>query len=211
MSNSYELPAFVSPLTDEEHAQLGRIAVLWGQADWLIDELMLVALSLSRKQRETLIGEKPLGPKLDLLAKHLDDIPHSEAREAAKGIHARLNKTKTQRNHAFHVIWGWRANPRSKTIERCSRHPKALHNPIRVEDLPDLERTLCEAVTQGIIAVFLLRGQTPEASVVRFLHGKDKDAPDWFRRWAEQHPLLDRNHDPSWKPGQLPRLADPMK
>lgn len=211
MTDMYQLPSFVSPLTDKEHAQLGRIAVLWGQADWLIDELMLVALSLTRKQQQTLIGEKPLGPKLDLLAKHLDDIEHAEAREAAKGIHQRLNNTKSQRNFAFHGVWGWRGNTRTKKIERCARHPKSLHNPIKVEDLPALERTLCEAVTQGIMAVLLLRGRQPGASVVRFLHGKDNEVPAWFREWSEQHPLLGYNWDRSWSAGQLPRLIDPMK
>lgn len=211
MTDIYQLPAFVSPLTDKEHAQLGRIAVLWGQADWLIDEIMLTALSLTRKQQETLIGEKPLGPKLDMLKPHLSDIQPDAAQTAARAIHKILNDTKAQRNHAFHGIWGWRANTRSKTIERCSRHPKALHNPIKVTDLPRLERALCEAVTQGIMAVWLIRGEQPVAGVVRFLHGRDRDAPPWFQQWSEQHPLLGDNWDRNWSAGQLPRLVDPMK
>ncbi|MBM0170090.1 hypothetical protein [Altererythrobacter sp. C41] len=185
--------------------------MLWGQADWLIDEIILTALSITRKQQQTLIGEKPLGPKLDLLKKHLDDIADARAREAAKAIHQRLNDTKAQRNHAFHGIWGWRANPRSKKVERCSRHPKALDNPIKAQDLPKLEQTLCEAVTQGIMAVWLIRGREPESAVARFLHGRDEDVPEWFRQWSEQHPLLGDNWDRNWSAGQLPRLVDPMR
>lgn len=207
----YQLPSFVSPLTDKEHAQLGRIAILWGQADWLVDEIMLTALSLTRKQQETLIGKKPLGPKLLMLKPHLDDIKPLEAQAAARAVYKILNDTKAQRNHAFHGIWGWRANTRAKTVERYSRHPKALHNPVKVTDLPRLERALCEAVTQGIMAVWLIRGQQPIAGVVRFLHGRDTDVPEWFQRWSEQHPLLSDNWDQSWSAGQLPRLVDPMK
>lgn len=211
MSDLYQLPGFVSPLTDAEHAQLGRIAILWGQADWLIDEIIPAALKITREQQRTLIGEKPLGPKLDILKPHLDAINPERAREAAKGIFHLLNNTKAQRNHAFHGIWGWRANPRTKKVDRCSRHPKSLHNPITVDDLPKLERTLCEAVTQGIMAVWLIRGREPEAAVVRFLHGRDDEVPEWFREWSEQHPLLADNWDRNWLAGQLPRLADPLK
>lgn len=210
MEELYEFPAFVSPLTDKEHAQLGRIAILWGQADWLIDEIILTALSITRELQKTLIGEKPIGPKIDILKPHLGDIKNPRAQEAARGFVERLDLTKAKRNHAFHGIWGWRA-ARNKKVERCSRHPKSLDNPVKAEDLPNLERTLCEAVTQGIMAVLLIRGREPEAAVVRFLHGRDGEVPAWFREWSEQHPLLGQSLDRSWSAGQLPRLADPMK
>lgn len=211
MPDTYQFPAFVSPLTDEEHARLGRIAILWGQADWLIDELILSALSITRELQKTLIGEKPISPKIDILKPHLGEIENDRAQEAARGFVERLDATKAQRNHAFHGIWGWRANLRQKTVERCSRHPKALDNPVKVSDLPRLEATLCEAITQGIMAVWLIRGLEPVAGVVRFLHGRDDEAPEWFRQWSEQHPLLGQNWDHSWSAGQLPRLIDPME
>lgn len=211
MSDAYTLPAFVSPLTDKEHAQLGRIAVLWGQADWLIDEIILTALEITRKQHTAFIGEKPIGPKLEILKPSLGEIKDARAQEAARGFVERLDATKAQRNHIFHGIWGWRAKPRSTTVERCARHPKSLNNPVRAEQLPGLERTLCEAVTQGIMAVWIIRGHEPEAGVHRFLHGRDDEAPEWFLQWSRQHPLIGQNWDHNWLGGELPRLIDPMK
>ena len=211
MSKTYKLPAFVSPLTDEEHAQLGRIAILWGQADWLIDEIILSALDITRTLQKTLIGEKPIGPKIALLKPHLGDIADERAQEAARGFVERLNNTKAKRNHMFHGIWGWRAHPQKKVVERCARHPKSLHNPAKVDDMPQLEETLCEAVNQGLMAVAILRGVEPQAGVVRFLHGRDDEVPEWFQQWSEQHPLLGDNWDQNWKAGQLPRLIDPLK
>lgn len=211
MAETYKLPAFVSPLTDKEHAQLGRIAVLWGQIDWLIDQIILNALQITLAQQETLIGEKPIGPKIVMVKKHFENIHPQDAETASRGFIELLDRTKSKRNHIFHGIWGWRAHPRKEIVQRCARHPKSLDNPVKVEDLPKLESDLCEAVTQGVMAVWLIRGQKPEAAVVRFLHGRDRDTPEWFQRWSEQHPLLGDNWDRNWSAGQLPRLVDPMK
>src|SRR5688500_15958259 len=132
-------PAFVSPLTDEQHARLGRIAVLWGHIDFLLDELLLNVLKLTRAQRTTLIGEKPIGPKLDYLKPALKTIKDPVARDKAEEFYKILNNTKAQRNHMFHGAWGWHVEERTKTMSAAARHPKSLTNPVRAEQLPRLE------------------------------------------------------------------------
>lgn len=211
MSKTYKLPAFVSPLTDKEHAQLGRISVLWGQIDWIIDQLILSALEITPRQHETLIGEKPIGPKIVMVKKNFDNIRPVEAEESARVFIELLDLTKSQRNHIFHGIWGWRPHPRKKTIQRCARHPKSLQNPVKVEDLPKLEKQLCEAVAAGIMTVWRIRGQQTQPAAVRFLHGYDREIPEWFAQWSEQHPLPGDNWDHNWSAGQLLRLVDPLK
>ena len=48
MSDPLEfLAGYVSPLTDVEHATIGRIALLWGQADHFVEQLLPVVSELS--------------------------------------------------------------------------------------------------------------------------------------------------------------------
>ncbi|WP_298470359.1 hypothetical protein [uncultured Erythrobacter sp.] len=211
MTEKYTPQVFVSPLTDEEHAQLGRIAILWGQADWLIDEIILGALKITREQHKALIGEKPLGPKINLLKPHLKDVNPPEAQEAAKKFVQGLDLTKSKRNSIFHGVWGWRAHPRKQIVERCARHPKSLNDPPKAEDLPALEKALHEAVAEALKAACQIWGFTPPKVVGRFLHGREEEAPEWFQQWQAQRPLTDQNWDHSLSEGQLPRLTDPMK
>lgn len=184
--------------------------MLWGQIDFILDELLLHILNLTIDQRQTLIGEKPMGPKLDLMKPQIKKIVDSEIRGLIEIFYRLLNDTKAKRNHAFHGIWGWRAIDRGKKVQICSRHPKALHNPVRASDLPTLEAMLCEASHIGMDALAILRGWDLPEGVSRFSHGKGP-APEWYEQWLEQRLLGDHNLDRSWSAGELPRLIDPMK
>ncbi|WP_294122084.1 hypothetical protein [Sphingomonas sp.] len=203
-------PALISPLTDKQHAQLGRIAVLWGHIDFVLDELLLNVLKLSITQRKMFIGEKPMGPKMDLIKPEISKIKDGNARDLTQRFYDLLNDTKRLRNHAFHGIWGWRAVDRGKKVEVCARHPKEPNNPLKASDLPALEAKLCRASHVGFDALAALRKWPPPAGVNRFSHGKAGPPPKWYARWLEQHPLVDANLDHSWLEGELPRLIDPL-
>ena len=211
MDNPFNLPAFISPLTDKQHAQLGRIALLWGQADYILDELIGVTLELPKDLQAQFIGEKPIGPKLDIIKPHLAKIENEEARDCARTFYSLLNNTKTKRNHVFHGVWGWRPNERAKKVEVCARHPKNLDNPVKVDDLSGLETALCQATNLGMRAVLLIKELPLTKGVIRCLHGKPEDPPEWFVQWTQQHPLADENLDRNWLEGQLPWLVDPLK
>lgn len=210
MADADLMPAFISPLTDQEHARLGRIAVLWGHLDFILDELILHILNLTVEQRAKFIGEKPMGPKLEFIRPELGKIKHDDARSKAKEFFRLLNDTKAKRNHVFHGVWGWRAPPKKKKPEICARHPKSLQNPVRNSDLTALERTLCQASHAGFRALELLREWTPSEGPARFAHGKGPP-PEWYVQWTEQHPLRVENLDRKWQLGELPRLVDPIK
>jgi hypothetical protein len=203
-------PAFCSPLTDRQHARLGRIAVLWGHIDFILDELLLKVLRLSRAQRATFIGEKPIGPKLELLKPAIKTIKDPVVREKVQEFYSILNDTKGQRNHIFHGSWGWRANDRTKRVSVAARHPKSLTNPVEVEKLKDIERELCRASRLGMDGYTLLRKEPIPTGSMRYLHGRGKKPRKWFLQWHEQHPLTDASWDRSCKEGELPRLIDPL-
>ena len=211
MSDSFpeHLPAFISPLTDTQHAQLGRIALLWGQLDFILDELLLNVLNLTMAQRSMFVGEKPMGPKLDLIKPQISTIQDADAKALVQQFYELLNDTKAKRNHAFHGVWGWRAIDKREQIVVCARHPKALHNPVTVKDLPKLEADLCRASNIGFRGLSILRAWDPPKGVARFSHGQGQ-TPEWYLRWSAQHPLGDHNLDRNCKVGELPRLIDPL-
>lgn len=95
------VPPFVSPLTHDQHAQLGRIAILWGQIDMILDQLLQHAIGITGEQRITLIGEKPIGAKLDMLSAHLKDISDQKAQQHAREFWNLANETKTVRNGVY--------------------------------------------------------------------------------------------------------------
>lgn len=205
-------PAFASPLTDEQHARLGRIAVLWGHIDWLLDEILLKVLKLSRAQREELIGEKPIGPKLAYLKPAIARIKDDRTRDAVQAMYTILNNTKGIRNHVFHGAWGWRAHDRTKSVTVAARHPKSPTNPVEATQLPWLERELCRASRFADDAFALLRTGTTNPGCGRFAHHGSKGRPrKWFVQWLQQHPLRDANFDRSFRAGELLRLIDPLE
>jgi hypothetical protein len=203
-------PAFCSPLTDKQHARLGRIAVLWGHIDFILDELLLKVLRLTRGQRAALIGEKPIGPKLEMLKPGIAKIKDPVIQEKVRAFYTILNDTKAQRNHIFHGSWGWRAIDRGKRVSIAARHPKSPTSPVEVDKLPGLERELCRASRLGIDAYTLFRKDPLPTGSMRYLHGSSKQPRKWFLRWFEQHPLDAASWDRSCKEGELPRLIDPL-
>jgi hypothetical protein len=204
------IPGFISPLTDEQHAQLGRIAVLWGHCDFLLDQLLAKVHRLTKAQKEAFIGEKPIGPKLLFLKPKLKGIRDPVLKERVRTFYDILNNTKAKRNHIFHGAWGWRAMNRDGDVRVCARHPKSLANPVFVEELPEIEKSLCDASRAGTDAMFIYERQQPIHQCMRYLHGHGRYPAKWFQRWLDTHPLDDASLDRSWKEGQLPRLTDPL-
>lgn len=205
------LAAYISPLTDKQHAQLGRIAVLWGYADYLLDFILQTATGLNNEQHREFVRDKPFGAKLETLRTHLSNITDDEARDAAKMFRMALNNTKTKRNQAFHVAWGWRSDEGKADPQICSRHHTTPHNPTKASDLTKLEADLCSATALGMFAYTRINKAPTNKGVIRFLHGASGNPPEEFLQWLEQHPLRDDNLDRSWKEGELPRLVDPLK
>jgi hypothetical protein len=205
------IPGFISPLTDEQHAQLGRIAVLWGHCDMMLDDILTKLHRFTQEQKKAFIGEKPIGPKLDLLKPKLKGIRDAHLKERVNVFYGILNNTKAKRNHIFHGSWGWREMNRANDVRICARHPKSPANPVFASELPDLEGQLCQASRAGTDALFLLSKHQLAGGAVRYLHGRGRKPAKWFQQWLEQHPLDDANLDRSYKAGQLPRLIDPLK
>lgn len=66
MSDPIEFfPGYVSPLTDKEHARIGRIALLWGQIEHFVEALIPRVSGLSVEELKALkVPDKPVGSKV---------------------------------------------------------------------------------------------------------------------------------------------------
>lgn len=204
------MPPFLSPLTHDQHAQLGRIAVLWGYVDMYLDNLLDVTLGITPAQRMALIGDKQMGGKLDTLSSHIDMIADAEARRLTWQFWNLCNETKTQRNKAFHGSWGWYA--RSLTsVTPASMHHKSREQPVKSSELIALERKLCYTASIGNQALGFFKGYLRYEGAGRLFHGPAGSPPEWLSEWTEQHPVDDQLLDRRWKLGQLPYLTHPLK
>ncbi|MEO6716480.1 MAG: hypothetical protein ABIM50_04435 [Novosphingobium sp.] len=212
MNDPYEfVPPFISPLTHDQHAMLGRIAILWGQIDMVLDLMLEVSMGISPKQRRTLIGEKPLGAKLDMLKAHIDDIQDADGQALALEFWDLANQTKTQRNRCFHGVWGLRCG-KANEVYPASTHFKDGGAPVKAEQLPPLEKKLCKTARIGMDAlrrfheIFI---HLTEPGATRLFHGEG-EMPSWLAQWREQHPVDDHSLDHRHKPGMLPFLEKPV-
>lgn len=209
MNDPYEfVPPFVSPLTHDQHARLGRIAILWGQIDMTLDQLLQIAINITGEQRITLIGEKPIGAKLDMLSGNIKNIPNKEGQRLVREFLDLTNQTKTMRNRCFHGVWGFHCGKPNKVTPAAS-HFKERENPVRVSQLPALEKKLCKTARTGWDAIMLIhQHDLNQRGCNRLFHGVG-DTPPWLSEWREQHPLGDHSLDRNWKRGRLPYLAQP--
>lgn len=205
------VPPFVSPLTHDQHAQLGRIAILWGQIDMILDQLLQHAIGITGEQRITLIGEKPIGAKLDMLSAHLKDISDQKAQQHAREFWNLANETKTVRNRCFHGVWGFRCGKKKNDIFAAAMHFKARENPVRADQLDALEKKLCKTARTGWRALTLLADfQSTGDRSGRLYHGPEAHGPSWLQEWREQHPVDDHSLDHRHKAGELPYLTKPL-
>jgi hypothetical protein len=202
------VPAYMSPLTDKEHARLGRIAVLWGQVEYCLDEMLPFVSGLKRSELDALaITDKAVGSKAMFLKAAMKRVESDEQRKRIGAFLALIEETKVARNHAFHGVWGWRITTRTQSVMPCARHGKYPSRPLKIADLAKLEKSLCACSRIGRDVLNEFWGWHHDRRAARFFHGADDDFPEWFHRWTERNPMRGEYLDQTAKAGQLPRLA----
>lgn len=201
------VPPFLSPLTHDQHARIGRIALVWGQVDMMLDLMLDHFLGITTVQRRLLIGEKPIGAKLDLLNGQIKDITDAELKKATHEFWDLANQTKTQRNKCFHGIWGLRC-VRKNTVVPGASHFRSIGDPLKITQLPALEKKLCKTARAGM-RVLVHLGQFQDHGSSHLFHGRGP-APAWLEEWIGQHRVDDDSLDRRWKLGQLLYLEKPV-
>lgn len=206
------IPGYISPLTDVQHAQIGRIALLWGQVEHFVEQLLFPVTGLSGDELRALgVTDKPIGSKAMFLKAASARVEDEEVKKGIREFCAAIDATKAARNHVFHGVWGWRGDKRSKRIEPAARKSSVPHAPFKATQLDSLEKALCRCSRLGIDLTANLRGQKYRVKYTRFFHHGDNEAeiPKWFQQWSQRNQWSDEDLDQSAKAGQLPRLAAP--
>lgn len=203
-----DVPAFYSPLTHDQHAQIGRISVLWGQCEMFVDNLLTHILGISSDLRLKLFGDRQLGTKLDTLSTFAKDMEVGSPREELLKFIRIANEVKGERNSCFHGVWGFHVT-RRKGVIAGAKHHRQPEKPFKAADLPKLERKLCQLSHQGMIALSSLGQMNRFVGAYELFHGE----PDlqWLAEWKER--LRADRHAPGhkWKPGRLPYLDHPLE
>lgn len=200
---------YVSPLTDKEHAQIGRIAILWGQVENFVDELLEHVSGMTRNELDALgVTDRPMGSKVAWLNAIKSRHPDESYRHHVSEFCAIIHETKTARNHVFHGIWGWRGDQRTKTVFPASRKASSPNQPFKATQLPALEKKLCKCSRMGLDLCAPIWKSTSRPRLTRYVHhGAKEGAEGWLTQWSARNRLDDAVLDQSAKAGQLLRLS----
>lgn len=180
-------PAFAVPLTQLELLTLGYITLVWGQIDFLLDEILMFAHEFDAEQRKQFLTDKPIGGKLDMLVKNISRLD-PEIQGTATAFADLLRATKQQRNSACHGVWGWKWEKRSKTRQVAVRHSTTINNPVHATQLRGLADQLTEASLLGSQLMCGLRELGYEPAI-QFTWGGGVDAntpPTWLEQSGGQ-------------------------
>lgn len=202
------IPGYISPLTDKEHAIIGRIALIWGQIEHSVEHLVCIVSGLSWGELTAIrVADQPIGSKISFLKAAVHRLSDDGTKEAVVEFCKSIDDTKVERNHIFHGVWGWRADDKKKTVEPAARKTKNPEQPLLASKLPNLEKRLCRCARLGEDLVRKLWGFQEREKYIRYIHhGGKSDAPEWLQQWLERNPLDDAALDRSAKSGRLPRL-----
>jgi hypothetical protein len=207
-----DVPAFISPLTHEQHAQIGRIAVLWGQIDMFVDSLLTFVLGIEAELRFNLFADKQIGAKLDLLRKYCRSENTNANRNQVRLFLGAVDDVKAERNQCFHGVWGFRVG-KNQTISAAAQHHKQPEKPFDANSLSKLERKLCRASYEGALALSMYEVAMPLDGAQPLFHGASDGFVDeeWFQEWQKR--FYEDRHIPDhrWQPGWLPFLEHPLE
>ncbi|MDC8755771.1 hypothetical protein OIK40_14065 [Erythrobacter sp. sf7] len=209
MKDPFEFqPGYVSPLTDKEHATIGRIAILWGQIENSVDDLLPHISGLTVAQLEALqLFGKPMNQKITFLKSSAKAFPHEPYKSQIIVLCTLVDETKSSRNHVFHGMWGWRGDEKTKRVFPAARKGENPEAPFPASKLPALEKKLCKCARLGHdLVCTLVLGQLERHRQSRFFHhGAEGDVPEWLLQWSQRNPWPHDDPDQISPIGQLPR------
>lgn len=137
-------PAFRVPFDEEQLVLMGLIAVVWGQIDFWINQIIQSLHGIDYAQRKLLLGDKTIGPKLDLITKSLDRVADDAVREAIRQAVAATRTTLERRNAAAHGMWGFWTGVEGDPVPAVQTRA-GVPPVLRAEDLRQLYADVADA------------------------------------------------------------------
>lgn len=106
VEEDWPTPAFRVPFDEEQLVLMGLVAVVWGQIDFYVNQIIQTLHGIDHQQRRLLLKDSTIGPKLDLLLKSIDRAADDRAKEAIRRAVEVTKRTVERRNACAHGIWG---------------------------------------------------------------------------------------------------------
>lgn len=174
------IPGLGIPLTDKQLIYLGRLTAMWGQIDFFIDFALTCVFNLSPRQTAIVIGEKPVGAKVQLLKRGIPLLNEGALKSELADFVSATDKLLNERNHACHGVWAWRANSRSQKLSVSARAARSPSTPLRPDKLKKLVARMAECSRLGVIAF----GRAKKAKLLRLplslRYGPEDEPPKWL-------------------------------
>jgi hypothetical protein len=134
--------AFQIPLYRSQLEALGRLAVIFGQIDFLMTGIISHLLYIDTMAGFTQMDDVTSGRKLGILRKNLYRVKNLEARTLLEQFDDAMGGLVERRNHVFHGIWGWHLKD-GKSRPGCY-YPKKKDVTVYPEKLAEYGRLLAQ-------------------------------------------------------------------
>ena len=122
LSNRVE-PIHPIPLTRTELTALGRFAVIFGQIDHYVTQILFHLAFVDTRAGYQMLENTTTGVKVGHLRKNLYRIRPKPLRAKTKSFIDDIGGLIERRNHMFHGLWGWYIAPMGVTRPAC-HYPK---------------------------------------------------------------------------------------
>ena len=124
--------------------------MLWGQIEHFVEHLVCHVAGLTWDELKAVrIADQPIGQKVQYLKPVAKRLTDPKLTEQVVKFCVGIEDTKSDRNHLFHGIWGWRGDKRTKIVTAAARKTSAPDQPLKATKLPSLEKRLCRCSRMG--------------------------------------------------------------
>ncbi len=154
--NTFKQPRFHLPLSEGGQTLVGRIALMWAQTEFFLDEIIACAFRLPMKNLRALAGESLTSQRVRILGENLHLIANDEARAEASTLCCNLKNMRQDRNHIIHGMWGWH-NPDHGQYEAAALSHK-VKEPFRHSKLIDHHDKIAAETHRAVEIMCLITG-----------------------------------------------------
>lgn len=141
------LPSWLIPLSDEDQARLGRIVVMWGQVESVLDYIIQAFTPIDEAAYKSLLGGRMLSTKVGIVLNLAKEITNLRTMKACEELCSLINASSSDRNDAVHGRWGYSAEA-GEPVAQSSKRNKLF----KLEMLHKLEQDSI-AITRAAVEV----------------------------------------------------------
>jgi hypothetical protein len=176
-----EVAAFECPLTDDQLRELGRLALNFGYAEFLLDATLSRLLQVEGKAKKALIAPLTTRRKIELIEENLGQIADEAAIEHIKRACKTIDQANGDRNQLIHGYWAFHVDKETKEIQPASNSKKPSRQKLSPERLATLADAIAVATRDLYAGEMICAGHKPGSFryPVRLYAGKGPP-PDWL-------------------------------